>query len=202
MSVRPLTDLIHTQDELDVTLARLIADGEPPEDLLITEIRAEMLHGNLYVHRQAHRVGDTFFLSYVTYDNQWYNNIGKPDLPGIGDAEHEAERDFMASAEHLPTIRRAFEIANIEYGRADFALIGNRPQFYEINFNPWMGLSFDNRSENHPLRLANRHLSDARRIEALHAIDGQGKGSAPTLKEPDLLRFRLMPWRNYAPERY
>lgn len=202
MSVPPLTDLISSQAELDETLARLIAEGEPPEDLLITELRAEMLHGNIYVRRQAHRIGDTYFISYLSYDNHWYNNVGKRDLPGVDDAVHQSEHDFMRSSEFLPAIRTAFELAHIEYGRTDFAIVDGRPQFYEINFNPWMGLSDDKKSEDHPLRLANRHYSDEQRIAGLHAIDGKGAGSAPTLDLPELSRFRLMFWRNYAPERY
>ena len=202
MSVKPLTDLIHTQAELDATLDKLIAEGEPPEDLLITEMRPEMLHGNIYVHRQVHRIAETYFISYLTYDTHWLNQAGKPNLPGIGLAEHQAEHEFMRSTEYLPTIRKAFELAHIEYGRADFAIVDGRPQFYEINFNPWMGLSDDKRADDHPLRLENRHYSDKQRIAALHAIDSNAKGSAPTIEDKDLVRFRLMPWRNYAPERY
>lgn len=202
MSVPPLTDLIGSQSELDATLTRLIAEGEPPEDLLITELRPEMLHGNIYVRRQAHRIGDQLFISYISYDDHWYNNVGKRDLPGIGDAEHQREHDSMHASEFLPTIRKAFELAHIEYGRTDYAIVNGRPQFYEINFNPWMGLSDDKKSENHPQRLQNRHYSDQQRIAGLHAIDSMGKGSAPTLDLPELARFRLLFWRNYAPERY
>ena len=81
-------------------------------------------------------------------------------------------------------VRRAFEAAEIEYGRADFGIVGGTVQIYEINTNPIM-----RKIKDHPNadRLASDLLWRARYAEALTAIDTPSGGTIamdqPELKE-------------------
>ena len=61
-----------------------------------------------------------------------------------------------------------FEVAGIEYGRADFGIVKGRPQIYEINTNPEIKFG-----SNHPFpqRVESGRLSKANYFEALKAID-------------------------------
>lgn len=58
--------------------------------------------------------------------------IGDPD--GIDD--HAREQAFLSGNPHADLLGPAFEAAGIGYGRADYAMIGGRPQVFEINTNP------------------------------------------------------------------
>ena len=54
---------------------------------------------------------------------------------------YEEEYRFVADNPFGPELRKVFDLAGIEYGRADFGLVGGRPQIYEINTNPNMKLT-------------------------------------------------------------
>lgn len=44
--------------------------------------------------------------------------------------------DFARNFPHSPELNRAFEVAGVDYGRADYAVVGGRVNIYEINTNP------------------------------------------------------------------
>jgi hypothetical protein len=199
-SLKPLTPLLETQGELDRAVEALIAEGEPAEDLLIIELCSEPLKPGVHVRYSTFRIGDQVFPCYNIYEDNWYANWGTANL--VDEAEHRREQAMLADSPYNDTLRRAFELADIEYGRADFGVVGGRPQIYEINFNPRLIPSDGKEFEPHPIRQENRWSVFRRRAEALHAIDGRGTGSVRTLTTDELRQFRLRFWRNYAPQRY
>ena len=81
-------------------------------------------------------------------------------------------------------VRRAFELAETEYGRVDFGIVGGSVQVYEINTNPIM-----RKVKDHPNadRLESDRRWRARYAEALAAIDMKAGGTIamdpPELKE-------------------
>ena len=97
--------------------------------------------------------------------------------------------------------RKAFEIANIEYGRADIGIVAGRPQIYEINFNPDVRSQQERPNDNPTLsRLWDR--SDSLFYAALGEADTAASGTRPSVSSAELTAFRLRFWRNYAPQRY
>ena len=46
------------------------------------------------------------------------------------------EQNFVKENWSADVLRRVFEIAGIEYGRADWGIVGGKLQVYEINTNP------------------------------------------------------------------
>ena len=55
---------------------------------------------------------------------------------------------------------RAFEVAGIDYGRADFSIVDGVPQIYEINTNPKHGSRAVLVNETHPDRLRTQLQAD------------------------------------------
>jgi hypothetical protein len=43
---------------------------------------------------------------------------------------------YVRSDAHNETVRRVFDIANVEYGRVDYSIVDGRLEFYELNTNP------------------------------------------------------------------
>lgn len=80
------------------------------------------------------RIGAQLFPSALDVSRNWVCKgvIGDPD--GIDD--HAREQAFLSGNPHADLLGPAFEAAGIGYGRADYAMIGGRPQVFEINTNP------------------------------------------------------------------
>ena len=49
------------------------------------------------------------------------------------------EREFLEKNEHADEIKMIFELAKVEYGRIDYALLNGKLQVWEINTNPTIG---------------------------------------------------------------
>jgi len=67
------------------------------------------------------------------------NGAGKISHDADFAASHEGlakELDYIGGNPHADELKRAFEIAGIDYGRADYGIVNGRPQIYEINTNP------------------------------------------------------------------
>jgi hypothetical protein len=97
----------------------------------------------------------------------------------------------------------AFERGHVEYGRADFSLVGGRPQVYEINTNPSFGRL---REHPYPIRLASFRLVLERLQDALAEIDGPASGAPIPLPDTRPLKRRLLhlwwtrEWRRTPPQ--
>jgi hypothetical protein len=48
----------------------------------------------------------------------------------------EKERRYMETNPHERELREIFRLARIDYGKIDYAILGNRLQVWEINTNP------------------------------------------------------------------
>ncbi len=84
---------------------------------------------------------------------------------------------------HRDAVMERFKIANIGFGRIDYAIVGGRLQTYEINTNPtfpplWSADPDDPRKKT-------RALLRERVIAALAAID------TPLANVPETIRFKL-----------
>lgn len=200
MSTPPLTGLIPDRAALDTELDRLITAGEPPEDLLIIEYCAEQWRPGLFRRLAMLRLDDRLVPRAVLVNDSWM--VKRPNDIALSAEENAWDRAQILDNPYAETLRRAFDLAHIDYGRADFSLVDGQPQIYEINFNPDLRIRWDDETSPDPLREANFELSDRLGFEALNALDQQGKGSIPTLMTEELTAFRLRFWRNYAPQRY
>ena len=112
----------------------------------------------------------------------------------------EAECDFVANGRFRDVLRRAFELARVDYGRADFAIVGGRPQIYEINTNPRHGSRRSLVRGTHPDRLETQLGAEDRLRAALLATARPSTGTV-VLDDP-LLRRQQKPLRRlFGPAR-
>ena len=80
------------------------------------------------------RIGETLFPAALDVSANWVCKGVVGDPHAIDAAERELE--FLVGSQHEAMLRAAFEAAEIDYGRADYAIVDGRPQIFEINTNP------------------------------------------------------------------
>ncbi len=164
----PHGDLIHDQAELDAALSRLSAEGLPLSHFIIVEYCAEQKEHGLFERVAYFRVADRVTPSLVLVASDW--KVKQPDAEDelyTEDLEHR-HAAFVRDEIGAEQIRAAFDLAGVDYGRADVAFVGGRPQVYEVNTNPTIRAGNIFRNDIH----AASRLQYRERFGAmLHAID-------------------------------
>jgi len=163
----PASTLLHDWRQLDIAVRKVIANGTPISALLIVEYAAEEVRPGLFRKLSVFRVGPTMVGYTCVHDDQWVVKHGKPSItpPELYEDEFRIVRDNPWGEMMLPV----FEQAGVEYGRADFGLVGGRPQIYEINTNPDIELGPSPKTR--PVRKATVALYRENFTEALRRID-------------------------------
>jgi len=129
-----LGDLLHDRHAFDLSVAQALDQGVPARELIVVEYCAEPVREGLFHKRSMYRVGDRMVPSLGVFESHWCAKHG--ELGVAGEALYEAEGLALARLDDAPAIRAAFELADIEYGRADYASVRGRIEVYEINTNP------------------------------------------------------------------
>lgn len=130
----PTTSLIPDQATLDIVLARLVAGGRPLRGLLVVEFCGEPYAPGVWRRYGAFRFGERVHLDNVATESHWAVKVGRPGL--VDDETYAADDAVIRANRYADVVGRAFAIAGLDYGRADFGLVGGVPQIYEINTNP------------------------------------------------------------------
>jgi hypothetical protein len=170
----PVSDLLGSEAELDAAVEAAIQKGIPRSALLVIEYAAEPVQPGLFRKLSVFRIGDQLIGATCVHDDQWLVKYGKPGI--APDHLYEEEYGFVADNPFGDVLRRVFEIAAIDYGRADFGLIGGRPQIYEINSNPDVKLRPEPSSA--PRRDETMALFRDNYLAALRALDQAAGDSA------------------------
>jgi len=63
------------------------------------------------------------------------------------------ELEYVTTNPHQKQLSEIFELAQVEYGRIDYAMKDGRVQTWEINLNPTIGRGLRPRSRNIPAEL-------------------------------------------------
>jgi len=172
-----LTDLIPDRTSLEREVAAALAKGRPRRELMIVEYCAEPIRADLFRKLATYRVGPAMIATLCVHQSKWVAKDGERGIAGqeLYDDEHR----IIEENRHSEDLRTAFEIGNIEFGRADFGLVGGRPQVYEINTNPTIVTM-----HRHPfaIRLAASRLFEKRFAAALTAIDTPAGGPPIKMK--------------------
>lgn len=181
--------LILDQAALDLALADLQERGHSLVGKLVIEYAGEEVAPGVWQRLQTYCVGGTVIAHTNVIDFRWQVK----DSGEIGAVErHPQFEQFLANEQafisrnlHADTLRRAFELAHIDYGRADFAIVNGRPQIYEINTNPNHADHDALFREIHPRRAAIQKFSEDALERALLATDGPCDGKI-RIKDPML----------------
>jgi len=140
----PRPELFETWEALQRGIGEAVDQGVPFSRLLIVEFAAQPVRPGHYRKFSCFRIGQASFAHWCVDDNQWIAKIGRRDItpPELYDEELRIVRENP----YGPAVAAAFDVAGIEYGRADFGLVNGKVQLYEINSNPEMGFGDDHPS--------------------------------------------------------
>ncbi len=183
--------LLDTKAELDGALATLRASGIPLIGLLVVEYSGEQSTPGIWYRGSAYRAGDEVVAHHMALDDSWLVKDGfdADRLRSYPQRDEFVAREaaFVTRNEYSDVLRQVFDIAGIQYGRADFGFVGNRLQIYEINTNPNHGSAESVFSDIYPGREPTQRLSERRLREAIDHLDSSASGNV-TLTGPQLTR--------------
>ena len=163
------TEPVSEKSQLLEAVATLIMTDVQPEDQAVVEFLDTADSEGIYRKYAAFRVGDRIIPRHLIFGEKW--ELRYPDL--LEPAHIEEEWAYLRGNPHEAELRSVFDIARIDYGRIDYALLDGRPQTWEINTNPIVML--------HPEEYAEQHLP-AQRFFALliqEAFEQLATGVAP-----------------------
>ncbi len=180
----PLTDLLHTPGEADAALGEAIAQGYARKDLMFVEYCAEPNAQGVFRKLSCYRIGDATLPSLAVHERRWSAKYGEVGV--AGEAGYQDEYDIVKTNRYAADLAPVFELAEVEFGRADFAIVGGEVQTYEINTNPAMNLLRE-----HPfaLRVEAQRLAWQAMKAAFERIDSE-PGRSVAIDEPVLAQQR------------
>lgn len=190
----PYTPLLHNAAELSTALDELHSKGHDASDLLIVEFLDISSNGTFHKYSVT-KLGGTIFPQHAFFSDDWVVKAAKNWTP----ENVSADKAFLAENPHRDRLEKIFALANIDYGRADYAALGDDIQIWEINTNPVLLLR---RSFYGPDRLPEK-ASFSRSFNAkLAALDAGAK--SPSLRDRmagrlSLQRSALPAWRPRSP---
>lgn len=130
----PLSGLLRDERDVEAAVDGAVSRGTPRRGLLLVEYRATPVRGRVFRKLGMFRVGDAVLPDLIAHDDRWDTKWGA--LGHAGPEEYAEERAIVETNPYEAPLRRAFEVGEIQYGRADFGLVVGRPEVYEINTNP------------------------------------------------------------------
>jgi hypothetical protein len=184
----PLSGLLQTRDDLQKAIEAAIAGGTPRENLIVVEFAAEPLRPGLFRKMSVFCIGGAIVPHISVHDTTWLVKYGRK-FDNIEDL-YQQEFEMLQSNPHAEHLKKVFDVAGIEYGRADFGLYQGRIQVYEINTNPHVAPPCKHPSAS---RIKSMNFSWLSYLRALHAIDSPNGSSVP-LGNGVLQKYR--PWKN------
>jgi hypothetical protein len=184
----PLSDLLQTEEEMRKAVDAAIAAGTPRENMLIVEFAAEPLRPGLFRKMSAFRIGAAIVPHISVHDTGWLVKYGRK-FDNIEDL-YAQELTLLQTNPYAEHLKKVFDVAGIEYGRADFGLYQGRIQVYEINTNPHVSPPSAHPS---PSRIKSMKLIWETYLAALDAVDSPN-GSTVRLGDGALQKYR--PWKN------
>ncbi len=184
---KPFSELLHDPDAVARAVEEAIAGGLPESQILIVEYAGQEARPGVFRKLAECRVGDVYTAQPIVHQDHWLVKHGKlgvasPDL-------YEEELEILQDNRYAEAIAPAFEVAGLEYGRADFGLVDGRVQVWEINSNPVVSHGGD-----HPVEL--RRESQDVAWDALVAAVARLAERAPSGPPVELTDKRLR--RNQA----
>lgn len=183
-------ELIADQQALDATIGRMKANGIPLAGKLVIEYAGQEVSPGVWQRFATYRAGYRLIAHHNVVDFRW---VAKDVQDEQRVLDHpmfatfvENERRFVVDNLYEGVLRQAYDLAGIDYGRADFSLVDGRPQIFEINTNPAHASHRTLYRETFPARVETQRLSEDRLYGALRAI-AMPTGRRIVLDDPALL---------------
>jgi len=126
------TPLLADEAALDAALADLLSSGASRADTLVVEFCDTADAAGCYRKYSAFVVDGRVLPRHLFFAHEWQVKTATSYAPG----HLEEERRYLAANPHEATLREIFALARIDWGRIDYALLGDAVQVWEINSNP------------------------------------------------------------------
>ena len=130
----PLGGLLASQAELDDKIERIKAGGVPLHHILVTQFIDAPIREGVWQRNTHFCIGSKVFPGTPVIEDSPFVKYGRL---GLASAEDYVQV-IAASYDDLynEDMRRVFAMANINYGRADYVIVNDKPVVFEINTNP------------------------------------------------------------------
>ena len=140
----PETDLLHDDDEYDAAIEDFTRRGLPLRGRIAVGFANERSPDGCFYKYGAFNVDGRIVphdrLRSQSWAVKFFDNIGDKANHDKAYSESEEgiakELDYMKDNPHQDVLRRAFTVAGIDFGRADYGIVDGRVQIYEINTHP------------------------------------------------------------------
>jgi hypothetical protein len=171
----PETDLLYSRDELETALADFARRGLPLKGRIAVGYAAEPGPDGLFRRYCTFNVDGEIFAHQLHRSRHWIVKRNHPIFDGSISASDDLQNTSEARAElfeflhtnpHAETLAKVFRIAGVDFGRADYGIVGGRVQVYEINTNPNAPRS--RRTSPNPERI---DIIDTHMLPAIRRID-------------------------------
>jgi hypothetical protein len=156
----PLSGLLRNGAELGASLRALRARAYPMANLLVIEFCDLSDGAGRFVSAAAFRVGNLIVPAHMISGNHWVLKWSHSDHDERAMREFV---DYVRDQPHEAWLRKAFELAGVEYGRIDYGIRGDTLQIWEINLSPTAGPSPGQRPADYPSPIIDL-LQEGRRI--------------------------------------
>jgi hypothetical protein len=163
--------LLHGQAELDRHLETLRENNVPLRGLLVVEYAAEPFAPGFWRRYRTINIGGRIQVARAACAQHWY--VAGDGVRLRTNAILREEHAVVAENRFAAELRRVFELAKIEWGRADHATFNGRQIVYGIDTNPTIRASGAQRST---LRAQSAALARTAMVEGLRGINS-GDGS-------------------------
>jgi hypothetical protein len=167
----PETGLLENREQFDTAVAELRRAGKPVKGRVAISYEAEPDADGFFRKFGAFRIGDHVIPQHIQFNTDW---VVKANAPERTEAHIAEEFDYIMDNPHRDLVRDAFDVGNLQFGRADFGFKDGRFVLYEINSNP----SFPRFAGGDPAREKRRGHIRALICEALRSIDDGKTGGA------------------------
>jgi hypothetical protein len=128
---KSITDLIDDRSALRNAVRAL--KNSKYQDLMIVEFGNKVEEDGRYRKYASFRVGDTIYCQHCYASREWWVKFASSDL---GEERKRELAAFILTNPHGGQLRSIFDVAHIQYGRADFCVVDGKVQIFEINTNP------------------------------------------------------------------
>lgn len=129
----PKSDLIETPERLWKSVAELVLAGARLKDLLVVEFLDTRSPDGCYRKYGAFRIGRRVFGQHFFLCTEW---TAKASNRLRSESALAEGKNYFLTNPHAELLLPFFELAQIEYGRIDYALVDGTVQAWEINDNP------------------------------------------------------------------
>jgi hypothetical protein len=126
------TPLLYSLEQLKVTLLLLKLLGHRLSDLLVMEFCDTRDAAGVFRKYSAFIVADKILPRHVIFSRHWI--VKRPEL--TDDQLMREQQQYLEENPHESSLREIFRLAQIDYGRIDYGLLGDDLQVWEINTHP------------------------------------------------------------------